>query len=60
MSERVFKSVNDFVYELVVGGVVPTDPVTHVAAEAAAVEERRVIAGDGDLPIPAGVARRGG
>lgn len=56
MSQRVFEGVDDFVYELVVGRGVPADPVAHVAPEATAVEERRVIAVRDNLKFPARVA----
>lgn len=60
MGERVFEGVDDFVYELVVGRGVPADPVAHVAAEAAAVEDRRVIAVHDNLRVPAMVAGKVG
>jgi len=53
VGQRVFKGVDDFVDELMVGRGVPADPVAHVASEAGAVEEGSVIAVNDHLRVPA-------
>jgi hypothetical protein len=46
LRQKTFKIVNDFVNEFVIRRRVPTNPVTHVAMEATAMEERKMFAVD--------------
>lgn len=58
LSQRILVRVDDLVYELAIRRLVPPDPVSRVAAEAAAVERRGM--GGFRSAFPAGVAGESG